>query len=171
MVSTTTINHANNHFLKNRPSESSYCWIYLSGFNSCISSEQVLNYVRYKLHCTDIECFPLLPKGLNISSRRQLSFKIKTPASVFGTAKRRGLWPSHVTVRPFLDDKDFIKKGHGSRRPHTVSTQPKLQPLILTPQILIQWVRLVITTRKPHHSFLIITGRFQYIKKGSNILN
>lgn len=95
----------------------SHCWVYLSGFNNMISTEQVLNYARYALDCSDVEGHMLLPRGTNVWSRRRLSFKLKVPISVERKILDKSNWPSHIIVRKFFDDKDFFESRQNHHRP------------------------------------------------------
>lgn len=95
----------------------SHKWLYISGFNGSITPLQVANYMQYKLNCNELSCFPLVPKGLTLTSRRKVAYKVRVPASTAVTAAQDVVWPSHLNVRLFLENKDFISLRQGQRRP------------------------------------------------------
>lgn len=108
-----------------------HCWMYLSGFNNLITTEQVLNFARFKLNCPDIQGHLLLPRGTNKLSRRRLAFKLKIPVSLEPTALDKSLWPSQILVRRFTHSKDFTSSRQGQRHPQT-PVQKTSKSILLT---------------------------------------
>lgn len=112
-----------------KESRQNHCWVFLSGFNNMISTEQVLNYARHKLDCSDVDGHMLLPRGTNVLSRRKLSFKLKVPISMEEKIMYKTMWPAHIKVRKFYDDKDFFASRQSHHRPR-IANQPQLKPIL-----------------------------------------
>ena len=82
-------------------------WLYVSGLVNTTTVADVKNYVSKKIYRHDIECHLLLPRNINPTSRRLLSFKLRIPSSCAYTVLDKSFWPDGVNARYFVNEKDF----------------------------------------------------------------
>lgn len=96
----------------------SHKWLYIFGFNGSISPSQVAKFISYKLNCDDLLCNRLERRsGTSRLERRRVAYKVRVPNTIIDAVSPEFNWPSHLFVRWFVDNKDFIKIGQGMRHP------------------------------------------------------
>uniref|UniRef100_A0A182IK55 Uncharacterized protein n=1 Tax=Anopheles atroparvus TaxID=41427 RepID=A0A182IK55_ANOAO len=76
-------------------------WLHIMGLANTITVEQVTASVSRRLVTEDVLAFFLLGRGVDPSSRRALSFKVRIPESCREKALRSDSWPVGVRVREF----------------------------------------------------------------------
>lgn len=100
--------------LNHNTQPSNNTWIYISGLGNAVNTDILRDYVGKRINCNDIICSLLLRRGTDPSSRRQLSFKMRIPSTFAHQVLNPYFWPSHVTVRSFVDLSDFHVHRQGS---------------------------------------------------------
>uniref|UniRef100_A0A182JJP5 Uncharacterized protein n=1 Tax=Anopheles atroparvus TaxID=41427 RepID=A0A182JJP5_ANOAO len=76
-------------------------WLHIMGLANTVTIEQVTASVSRRLLTEDVLAFSLLGRGVDPSSRRSLSFKVRIPESCREKALRSDSWPVDVRVREF----------------------------------------------------------------------
>lgn len=82
-------------------------WIYVTGVANDNTVATVKQYVSERIHRENIDCFLLLPRGVDPRTRRFLSFKVRIPSSCAYIVTQRSFWPVDVTARYFVSEQDF----------------------------------------------------------------
>ncbi|XP_055608386.1 uncharacterized protein LOC129755769 [Uranotaenia lowii] len=102
-------------------------WLYLAGLQPQITDEDVNKIVSRCLDITSsVEVKRLLPKGVDGSTRRFVSFKIGLDPSLKDAALNTTTWPTGMQFREFVDQP---KNFH--RRPQTPAPSVQLfQPTV-----------------------------------------
>lgn len=119
-------NNGNNNAQQAHPSSSPYynasshdnqpsanTWIYVSGLGNAVNVDILKDYVGKRIGSDEILCSPLLPKGVDPTTRRNLSFKIRIPSTFAHRVLNPHFWPSHVKVRYFVDSPNFTSHRRG----------------------------------------------------------
>lgn len=77
-------------------------WIFVSRLTPNTTAATLSIWLKSKLKCDDILCFPLIPRGFQINELKMISFKMGIPMSLVQAAKNRYNWPPGVQIRDFI---------------------------------------------------------------------